>query len=157
LTVALAQAPSRADFLDELRDAEQFYDEHLSGSRLSKQASFQTSAKKVSVAVPSAFALHPAYPNPFGADGVQPQTRLRFDLPQESRVAIRVFNTLGRQVRSLVTADLAAGSFELLWDGRDAAGRRLASGVYLVVMEAETGSAGRVERHVVRRKVLLLR
>lgn len=89
-----------------------------------------------STAVPGAAAaaarLLPNVPNPFN-----PATQLRFELDAPAPVTIRVYDTAGRQLRVLGSGEtFAAGSHALRWDGRDAAGRALPSGVYLYRLEA---------------------
>jgi hypothetical protein len=66
------------------------------------------------------------YPNPFN-----PSTRLRYELAEPGRVEIDILDAGGRRLRSLLAAKLSAGPGFVTWDGRDAAGRSLASGVYL--------------------------
>ncbi len=68
-----------------------------------------------------------AAPNPFN-----PRTEIRFDLPSAGPVEIAVFSLRGAHLRTLLRGDLAAGFHAVAWDGRDAAGRDLPSGVYLV-------------------------
>lgn len=71
--------------------------------------------------------FHPAVPNPFN-----PATTLRFELRQESRVDLHVFDAGGRLVRKLMTGKpLVAGEYQRRWDGRDDGGRPVGSGVYL--------------------------
>jgi hypothetical protein len=82
-------------------------------------------------ALPADFVLYPAYPNPFN-----PETTLRFFLPQSSHVSLRVFDLTGRAVRVLVETRLSSGFQALVWDGRDQLGRAVGSGVYLVEMRA---------------------
>ncbi len=83
-------------------------------------------------ALPSAFALHGATPNPFN-----PRTELRFDLPVPSRVTLSVYDVSGRLVRTLVADEqLEAGSQARAWDGRDDAGRSLPAGAYLYRLRA---------------------
>jgi hypothetical protein len=86
----------------------------------------------------------PAYPNPF-----HPSTTLRLELPQGGHVRWRVYDTRGRAVRTLVDADLAAGRYVESWDGADASGRRVASGIYYAVAETAHG--------VARQKLVLMR
>ena len=74
-------------------------------------------------------------PNPFN-----PVTVLSFELPTAQHTRMSVFDLRGRRVRNLVDAQLSAGSHSFTWDGRDYSGRLLASGQYLVRMEA--GSLG---------------
>lgn len=71
--------------------------------------------------------LAPAAPNPFN-----PATTLRFTLVRETSIALEVFDLAGRQLRSLASGPWPAGNHALSWDGRDAMGRALPSGVYLV-------------------------
>ncbi len=75
--------------------------------------------------------LHPATPNPFN-----PQTRLHFDLARPTVVAFGIYDVRGRLVRTLVSGELAAGVHEAAWDGRDAAGRVQAAGVYVARLDA---------------------
>ena len=73
-----------------------------------------------------------AWPNPFN-----PKTTLRFTNPTAGHVSLRLFDCSGRLVTSLVDEPLPAGSHETVWDGRDAGGRPVASGVYFARLEAE--------------------
>jgi hypothetical protein len=77
-----------------------------------------------------------AYPNP-----VRTGTRIRFELPDSRDVVLRVFSADGREVSRPVSALLHAGEHALGWDGRDAAGRPVASGVYLYEISAGTERA----------------
>jgi len=79
----------------------------------------------------STFAGLVAYPNPFN-----PKTTLRFELPTAGRTRVDILAPSGRCVRTLVDADLMAGVQQVSWDGRDDAGKRLSSGIYLVHVDA---------------------
>ncbi len=82
--------------------------------------------------LPSAdVVLHAPMPNPFN-----PSTMIRFDLPVAGGVRLRVHDVAGRLVRTLLDADFPAGSHEAAWDGRDEAGRALASGSYFARLSA---------------------
>lgn len=83
------------------------------------------------VNLPTAFALHPNYPNPFNAG-----TQVSFALPVESRVDIGVFNVLGQLVRTLTSGTMPAGEHLLTWDGANDQGASVASGTYFVRMRA---------------------
>jgi hypothetical protein len=72
-----------------------------------------------------------AYPNPFN-----PLTRIEYALAEPGRVALRVYNLAGRRVATLVDGPVTAGEHIAVWDGRTEGGRRAASGVYFVRMEA---------------------
>ncbi len=66
------------------------------------------------------------YPNPFN-----PQTTIAFALKTRGRVRIDVYNVAGERVRTVLDETRAAGSYsDVRWDGRDAAGSPVASGVY---------------------------
>jgi len=80
---------------------------------------------------PSVFALHPNAPNPFN-----PSTTIRYDVPVESRVTLTVFDARGRLVNTLVNAMTKPGRYAVVWDGRDANGVRLPSGMYFSRIQA---------------------
>jgi hypothetical protein len=83
-------------------------------------------------ASPVALSLAPAAPNPFRA-----ATELRFSLPRSERVSLEIFDVTGRRVARPVAGELLpAGPHGVLWDGRDAAGRAVASGVYFLRLSA---------------------
>ena len=85
------------------------------------------------------------YPNPFNSGTV-----IRFALPQSDHIELSLYNLAGQKVATLVEGTRPAGSYTIRWDGRDARGRELASGVYLYLLQA--GGT-----HVETRKLLLLR
>ena len=74
---------------------------------------------------PQKLALFQNYPNPFN-----PETQIRFDLPTAGPVQLRIYDMLGRVVRTLVNQRLQAGVHVMRWDGRDQNGRPVASGIY---------------------------
>jgi len=90
-----------------------------------------TDATDVAADLPDRFAFHGNHPNPFN-----PQTVIAFDLAEERLVKLYVFTVEGRRIRTLLDQVLPQGSHSVIWDGRDAAGRRLASGVYWCRVEA---------------------
>ena len=96
-------------------------------------------------ASPQTFALFQNYPNPFNS-----ATAFRFALAVRSEVELSIFNTAGQKVATLVHRVLPAGTHALRWNGRDDAGRQLASGVYLYQLKI-----GRQQLKT--RKLLLLR
>jgi len=70
-------------------------------------------------------------PNPFN-----PSTTVDFAIAAEGRVALHVYDVAGRLVKTLVDGELESGEYEATWDGTDAAGARVASGVYMLRLEA---------------------
>jgi len=89
-------------------------------------------------------ALHDPVPNPFN-----PATVLSFDLTAAGRTRLVIYDVAGRRVTILVDGHRAAGRHEVTWDGRDARGRELASGVYFYRLDA--GSFGETKRMVLMR------
>lgn len=80
-----------------------------------------------------AITLHAPAPNPFN-----PRTQVSFDLPRAASVELALYDVSGRRVRTLVARrTLDAGRHELVWDGTDDNGHRVASGAYLVRMVSE--------------------
>jgi hypothetical protein len=61
---------------------------------------------------------------------------VRFELPARGPYTLRVLDLRGRAVRHLAAATAGPGPLQLRFDGRDDAGRSLASGVYTFVLEA---------------------
>ena len=88
-----------------------------------------------------ATALHPNHPNPFN-----PSTTIRYELAAAGDVRLRVFDAAGRLVRTLVDAREGAGAHDVVFDGRDDAGRPMASGVYFYRLDA--GSATQTRKMV---------
>jgi hypothetical protein len=80
---------------------------------------------------PAATRLDQNAPNPFN-----PATMIRFDLPQPGRVLLTVYDMSGRLVRTLAHGPYEAGVYRVPWDGRNEAGRAVASGVYFYQLDA---------------------
>ncbi len=86
--------------------------------------------------LPTVFALHNNYPNPFN-----PITNIMFDLPRPSHVRLDIFDVSGRLVRTLVNEDRVAAAHTVVWDGTDSHGGRVASGAYYYRLVSDTGTA----------------
>jgi hypothetical protein len=82
--------------------------------------------------LPRVTRLAPNYPNPFN-----PTTTISYSLARDGHVKLHVYDATGRLVRTLVDSRMPVGDYDVTWDGRDAAGRALSSGVYLCRMETE--------------------
>lgn len=76
-------------------------------------------------------SLGAAHPNPFN-----PLTTVRYGVASRGRATIAVYDVAGRLVRTLVDGEVDAGEHVAVWDGRTDFGKRAASGVYFVRMEA---------------------
>ena len=86
---------------------------------------------------PLAFSLDDNYPNPFN-----PETTIRYQLAEGSRVRMSVYNVLGAEVQRLVDENQPAGVYSIRWDGRDTYGKQISGGIYIYKIEA-VGSLGR--------------
>jgi len=81
--------------------------------------------------LPTRLALLPSHPNPFN-----PKTMLRFELPREQTVSLRIFDITGRLVRTVLEDEhLAAGRHGYEWDGVDGRNSPVGSGVYFYVLD----------------------
>ena len=100
--------------------------------------------------------LYQNFPNPFN-----PATEIRYDLAEDSDVQLVVFNLLGQEVVGLVRAQQQAGSYVVTWNGRDASGREVPSGIYFYRIEVRVYSkvhlGSQVGFHSEVRKAMLLR
>lgn len=88
---------------------------------------------------PGAYVLEQNYPNPFN-----PITNIRFSIPVEQKVTIKIYDLLGREVKAVLDERITAGQHQIQFDGTG-----LASGLYFYGMKA--GSFNKV------RKFLLLK
>jgi len=80
---------------------------------------------------PKVFILHQNYPNPFNAS-----TTIRYDLPKESHVTLKVYNMIGQEIKELVNKYQPAGSKSVIWDGENNADQNISSGIYICRLEA---------------------
>ena len=74
----------------------------------------------------SSYKLNQNYPNPFN-----PVTKISFTIPMNSKVTVKIYNVLGREVSELVNNTMNAGSYLIDFNGAD-----LASGVYFLRLTA---------------------
>ena len=88
------------------------------------------SADAPGAGVPERFALMQNYPNPFN-----PSTTIRFALPVQSAVTIRIYNLLGQRVAEIARGDYEAGYHSIIWNAP------VASGTYFCRMEATPAGA----------------
>jgi hypothetical protein len=87
--------------------------------------------------LPDGFALLQNYPNPFN-----PTTTIRYNLEENSRVVIEVYDVLGRHVNRLVDDPKDAGLNEVDWNATTFSGALVTSGVYFYRLHAK-GESGK--------------
>lgn len=83
--------------------------------------------------IPQDFMLYQNYPNPFN-----PSTTIRFSIPARANAAIAIFDILGRRVRTFELENAPPGVHTIVWDGKDASGVSLSSGVYFYRLQSGT-------------------
>ena len=88
--------------------------------------------------VPARFVLYPNHPNPFAAS-----TNILYELSTDGRVEIKIFDLLGRTVRSLRSGFAHSGKHTAQWDGKNDAGRTVGSGCYFVSVRFQEKSEQR--------------
>jgi len=66
------------------------------------------------------------YPNPFN-----PETNIVFSLPKDGEVQLEIFNIKGQKIKTLLHDQIEAGEHSITWNGEDAAGKKVSSGIYL--------------------------
>lgn len=95
------------------------------GKKLDKMAA----PKKLKNA--SLFQLHQNYPNPFN-----PETTIHYSLQSSTHVTLKIYNTLGQGVRTLVDEFHQVGDYQVRWNGTDDLGKSVPSGVYVYKLQS---------------------
>ncbi len=96
---------------------------------------------------PDTVRLMQNYPNPFN-----PDTKISYEIDVLSRVTVTVYDMLGKKITTYYEGNRPAGSYALTWDGTDAKGDSVASGVYvytLDVLSSETNTSTRLTRKMI--------
>ncbi|MDW7679059.1 MAG: DNRLRE domain-containing protein [bacterium] len=89
--------------------------------------------------VPVSFKLHQSYPNPFmpgvGHGSKHNGIRILYQIPEQGRVELNVYNYLGQHIRTLAEGERPSGNYTVYWDGRDNNASLVSSGIYLYRLE----------------------
>jgi hypothetical protein len=87
-------------------------------------------AKDLTIITPDDYKLDQNYPNPFNT-----ATTISFTLPIKDRISLKVYDLLGREVRTLINnEEYDRGVSRIVWDGKDNAGKQAATGVYFYTL-----------------------
>ena len=79
---------------------------------------------------PDDFQLYQNYPNPFNSE-----TQIKFYLTQDSNIKIIIYNSIGKEIRTLVNDQKNTGEHTVRWNGVDNSGEKVSSGVYFINMQ----------------------
>lgn len=79
--------------------------------------------------IPLKYELHQNYPNPFN-----PSTTIKYDLKNDGKVSLVIYDIIGREVIKLVDWNEEAGYKSVTWDGRNKTGSQISSGVYFYTL-----------------------
>lgn len=88
--------------------------------------------------IPDKIELSQNYPNPFN-----PSTTIQYGLATTGKVRLVIYNVLGQRVRELIDANQPAGYHKIIWDGRNASGQIVATGMYIYRLETPDGALSR--------------
>ena len=91
---------------------------------------FDQIEKEISSDIPTTHSLYHNFPNPFN-----PETAIRYDLPEQGRVTLTIYNLLGCKIKTLVDKDEEAGRYLVSWDGKNDLGETVTSGIYFYRMQ----------------------
>lgn len=83
--------------------------------------------------IPSKYAIGANYPNPFN-----PETRITYQVPKQSRVKFTIYNSLGQIVRSVKEDIREKGLHTFLWNGKNDSSQNMSSGLYILMFSAKS-------------------
>ncbi len=81
--------------------------------------------------IPADFHLYQNFPNPFN-----PSTTIRYSIVEPGNVSIKIYDVLGREVKTLVNEVKTAGTYSSTWNGYNNFGNKVSSGIYFYRMES---------------------
>ena len=83
------------------------------------------------ISLPTEFALHNNYPNPFN-----PVTNIVYDIPEVTDVTLEIYNVMGQRVRTLAQGSHEPGRYQIVWNATNDFGQGLSSGMYIYRIQA---------------------
>ena len=100
------------------------------------------------MAIPKTFDLSQNYPNPFN-----PDTHIKYQLPEQGDVKLVIYDIMGRMVRKLVDQRNEPGFFDIVWDGKNQSGVKVATGIYIYRIHVD----GTTKKYDKTKKMMLLK
>lgn len=102
--------------------------------------------------LPFDFKLYQNYPNPFNVN-----TIISYQIKSKSYITIKIYNILGKEVRLVESEEKEAGSYEILWDGRNNQGKEVASGIYFYRLHVLPSYFSKTSSQIQVKKMLLIK
>ncbi len=99
-------------------------------------AKYTPGETSVAALEPAIFALYDNFPNPFNMS-----TTIEYSLAKEGAVSLGIYNSLGQNVRDLISENMSAGAHKVVWDGLDDDGNTVSAGIYISRLSAGDFSA----------------
>jgi Zn-dependent metalloprotease len=93
---------------------------------------YKIGAEQEQAVLPSEFDIAQNYPNPFN-----PTTKISYALPDEGRVTIKIYDSMGREVNTLTDEAQNGGMHSVVWKGKNMHGNEAASGIYFYMIRYE--------------------
>jgi photosystem II stability/assembly factor-like uncharacterized protein len=90
-----------------------------------------TGVEAISNVIPVNYELSQNYPNPFN-----PTTMISWKMMNRGKVELRIFDVLGKEVKSLVNETKDAGTYKVNWDGKNNNGKAVSTGIYYYMLKA---------------------
>ncbi len=81
---------------------------------------------------PNVFNLHQNYPNPFN-----PTTKIEYQVAKTADITLNIYNLSGQLVQTLVNGKQGTGNYQVVWDGKDANGVKVSTGLYIYRFTAD--------------------
>ncbi len=97
-----------------------------------------TDVKEDGIGINKSFKLNQNYPNPFN-----PSTTIGYQISESSNVKIKIYDTLGQEVKTLVDSFLSAGRHSISWNATDNSNNPVSSGIYFYRIETQNSIMGR--------------
>ena len=104
----------------------------------SKDEELITNVNEPAGYMPNGFKLFQNYPNPFN-----PETIITFQIPKSSFVTLKIYNTTGQLIKTLLSENVTKGIHSVSWDGLNDSGRQVSSGMYIYLIQAGNFSAAK--------------
>jgi regulation of enolase protein 1 (concanavalin A-like superfamily) len=103
----------------------------IEGSKLTVSDNSITDVNDAEKLIADHFELFQNYPNPFN-----PSTNIKFSIPENGYVSLKIYDMLGKEIRTLISKSLSKGIYNFEWDGMNNAGNKVGSGTYIYRVSA---------------------